>query len=156
VAIGGSSLGAQTAKSIAVRAKAWRKQLQPDAMFLVTHCTHIAEAALDGALSDLWRLSDALREQGWNKELTREWLLKLDPEETPVMPPEQIVSVMGSDDIVTPFASGQAHLDTWQVPAQNRFVYPRGHFTIPLGLIRDQEALRQLRAVFNRLEQQGG
>lgn len=154
VAIGGSSLGAQTAKSIAVRSKSWPKQLQPDALFMVTHCTHIAEASLDGALSDLWHLSDALREQGWNKELTREWLQKLDPEDTPVMPPEQIISVMGSEDKVTPFASGQAHMDFWQVPDKNRFVYPRGHFTIPLGLIRDQEPLRRLRAVFNQLEQQ--
>ena len=151
VAIGGSSLGAQTAKSIAVRAKQWPKRLQPDALFMVTHCTHIAEAALDGALSDLWHLGDALRDRGWNKDLAREWLHKLDPEDTPVMPPEQIVSVMGSEDIVTPFASGEAHMDSWQVPQQNRFVYPRGHFTIPLGLIRDQEALRRLRSIFTQL-----
>ncbi len=152
VAIGGSSLGAQTAKAIAVRAKAWPKRLQPDALFMVTHCTHIAEAALDGALSDLWHLSDALRDRGWNKELAREWLNKLDPEASPVMPPQQIISVMGSEDTVTPFASGQTHMDSWQVPPQNRFVYPRGHFTIPLGLIRDQQPLWRLRAIFSQLE----
>lgn len=156
VAIGGSSLGAQTAKAIAVRSKKWPKHLQADAMFLVTHCTHIAEAALDGALSDLWRLSDALRDKGWNKELTRQWLQKLDPEDQPAMAAENIVSVMGSEDKVTPFASGQQHMDFWQLPEQNRFVYPRGHFTIPLGLIRDHEALRKLKHVLTQLEKNNG
>lgn len=151
VAIGGSSLGAQTAKSIAVRAKQWPKALQPDALFLVTHCTHLAEAALDGALSDIWGLSNALRDRGWHKELTREWLQKLDPEAAPVMPADCIVSVLGESDEVTPYASGERHLDSWQVPPGNRFVYPRGHFTVPLGLIRDHDPLQQLWHVFNRL-----
>lgn len=149
VAIGGSSLGAQTAKAIAVRAKQWPKRLQPDALFMVTHCSHIAEAALDGALSDLWNLTAALKAKGWNKDLAREWLQKLDPKDTPVMSPENIISVMGSEDKVTPFASGQSHMDFWNVPEKNRFVYHRGHFTIPLGLLRDHEALRRLRHVFD-------
>lgn len=149
VAIGGSSLGAQTAKSVAVRAKHWPKALQPDALYMVTHCAHIAEAALDGALSKIWGLSDALREKGWNKELARSWLEKLDPYGEPVMPPSHIVSVLGSEDKVTPFASGNQHLDRWQVPMANRFVYPRGHFTVPLGLIRDHEPLLQLWGLLN-------
>jgi pimeloyl-ACP methyl ester carboxylesterase len=149
VAIGGSSLGAQSAKAIAMRARHWPKHLQPDALFLITHCTHIAEAALDGALSDIWNLSSGLREHGWNKDLSRYWLQKLEPDCLPVMPPENIISVMGKADIITPWASGSQHMQQWDIPAENNFTYQRGHFTVPVGLVRDQAPLIRLRDIMH-------
>ncbi len=147
VAVGGGSLGAQTAKSIAMRARHWPKRLQPDAVFAVIHCSHIAEAVLDGALSDIWNFSGALRDAGWSKELARQWLLRLDPMEQPCVPPEKVVSVTGTRDVVTQQAWAHRQLDHWQVPENNRFSYTRGHFSVPLGMVRDTQPLIRLREV---------
>ena len=147
VAIGGSSLGAQTAKSIAMRAGNWPQSLRPDALFAVIHTQHIAQTALDSALSDIWNLSAALRGVGWGRELAEQWLLRLDPLAPPSMPPEAIVSVTGSRDSVTLESSANRQLDFWQVPAGNRFSYRRGHFSTPLGMLRDIEPLQRLRQV---------
>jgi hypothetical protein len=149
VAIGGSSLGEQTAKSIAMRAGAWPQRLRPDALFVLIHCQHIAEAALDGALSDIWNLSGALREVGWTRDLARHWLQRLDPTGPPCMPAARVISVTGSHDTVTAEASAMRQLDMWQVPAENRFSYRRGHFSIPLGMLRDTAPLRRLRQVLD-------
>jgi len=46
VAIGGSSLGAQTAKALAVNAWQWPQQLRSDALFAITHCAGLATADL--------------------------------------------------------------------------------------------------------------
>ena len=56
VAIGGSSLGAQSAKAIAMNASDWPDRLKPDALLIITHSQHMAEAAQDGVLSDIWNL----------------------------------------------------------------------------------------------------
>lgn len=147
VAVGGGSLGAQTAKSVAMRANDWPQHLQPDAVFAVIHCSHIAEAVLDGALSDIWNFSGALRDAGWSKELARQWLQRLDPMRTPCVSPERVVSVTGSHDVVTRQAWADKQMDFWQVPQHNRFSYRRGHFSVPLGMIRDTQPLLRLREV---------
>jgi len=150
VAIGGGSLGAQTAKAIAMRANDWPEKLRPDAVFAVIHCSHIAEAVLDGALSDIWNFSGALREVGWSRESVREWLLRLDPMRQPCVPPHRVVSVTGSHDIVTRPEWADRQLDYWQVPAENRFRYRRGHFSVPLGMVRDTQPLLRLRQVLDQ------
>ena len=147
VAVGGGSLGAQTAKSIAMRANDWPQRLQPDAVFAVIHSSHIAEAVLDGALSDIWNFSDALRDVGWSKDLARQWLQRLDPMRAPCVPPERVVSVTGSRDVVTRQVWAERQMDFWQVPQHNRFSYRRGHFSVPLGMIRDTQPLLRLREV---------
>lgn len=141
VAIGGSSLGAQTAKSIAMRARRWPARLQPDAMFVLIHTSHIAQTALNSSLSDIWNLSGALREAGWSKELSEQWLKWLDPLEKPCMAPQHIVSVTGSMDDITFESEANRQMDAWGVPAGNRFSYRRGHFTVPLGMLRDTAPL---------------
>ena len=150
VGIGGGSLGAQTAKSIAMRANDWPQTLRPDAVFAVIHCSHIAEAVLDGALSDIWNLSGSLREVGWSRELARQWLLRLDPMCEPCVAPDRVVSVIGSQDRVTRPEWANHQLDYWQVPQENRFVHHRGHFSVPLGMIRDTQPLQKLREVLAR------
>ncbi len=149
VAVGGSSLGAQTAKTVAMNARHWPKKLQPDALLAITHSQHIA-AALDGALADIWNLGKAMREAGWNQELERQWVKLLDPEQSTCMSGENIISVCGSEDIVTPIVTANKQLDAWAVPANNRFVYRRGHFTVPLGMIYDNEPLQRFAQVLKR------
>ncbi len=147
VAVGGVSLGAQTAKAVAMKACEWPARLRPDALFAVIHCAHIAQAVLDGTLSDIWNFSGALREVGWSKESARNWLVMLDPMRQPCMPADRVVSVTGSHDTVTRPEWADTQLDYWQVPAVNRFRYRRGHFTVPIGMVRDTQPLQRLRTV---------
>ncbi|MGH1352594.1 MAG: hypothetical protein ACRBBN_17580 [Methyloligellaceae bacterium] len=151
VGIGGSSLGAQTAKTIAMNASNWPSDLQPDALFIVTHSRHMAEAALDGVLSDIWNLGESLRSVGWTQELEKSWLEKIDPPKTPCMSGESIVTVYGEKDTVTPIASAIAQMNDWEVPEKNRFRYRRGHFSIPLGMIYDDTPIKRIAQVLKGL-----
>ena len=141
VAIGGSSLGAQSAKAIAVRACGWPEHLRPDALLAITHSQHMYEAAMHGSLSDIWNLGASLRGRGWHRDSERFWLEKLDPLGKPCMAGERIVSVIGDRDTVTPTTLVNDQLDLWNVPTANRFHVERGHFTVPLGLIHDNTPL---------------
>jgi hypothetical protein len=58
------------------------------------------------------------------------------------MPGEHIISVLGDRDTVTPGTLVHGQLDYWEVPDENRYHYDRGHFTIPLGMINDDTALK--------------
>jgi pimeloyl-ACP methyl ester carboxylesterase len=144
VAIGGSSLGAQSAKAVAMHAKDWPEKLQADALFVVTHSQNIFEAALDGALSDIWNFGAALRAKGWHQHLERQWLARIDPPTAPCMPGNKVVTVYGKQDKITPIKTAKQQMDAWQVPEQNRFEYRRGHFTIPLGMVHDRAPLIRL------------
>ena len=151
VAIGGSSLGAQSAKAIAVRASAWPAELQPDALLAITHSQHMYEAALHGSLSDIWNLGGSMRAKGWHKDAELRWLEKLDPLGKPNIPGDRIVSVIGDKDTVTPTTLVNRQLDFWEVPAENRFHFNRGHFTVPLGLIHDNTPLMALVDILRRV-----
>ena len=153
VAIGGSSLGAQTAKTIAMSGRSWPRQLQADALLVITHSQHMAETALDGALSDIWNLGDSLRAMGWNQDLEKTWLQKLDPVQPACVKGEHIVSVCGTEDNVTPIKTALTQMDAWDVPQENRFVYKRGHFSTPLGMINNDEPLRRFAAVIKKIDQ---
>ncbi|MDU8929946.1 hypothetical protein RXV86_21375 [Alisedimentitalea sp. MJ-SS2] len=155
VAFGGSSLGAQAAQMAAIRAQTWHRDLQPDALFLMTHCEHVGDVATDSDLSDIWGLHKPLAKLGWNKHMQKDWLSKLDPPGLPVMPPERIISILGRKDRVTHFASGQRLQDKWNLPVENRFIWPCGHFTVPLRLGRDTRPLDRLRAIFDDIPQRG-
>ena len=152
VAIGGSSLGAQCAQSMAIRAKKLPPRLQPDALFLLTHCAHIWEVALDGALADIWGLHDPLQKLGWNRDMMERWLSKLDPRGVPCMPPENIVSVIGRADKVTPFKSGRRLQQLWELPQENTFVWPAGHFSVPIRTVRHREPIEQFQKILSQLQ----
>lgn len=154
VAIGGSSLGAQSAKAIAVRACTWPERLRPDALLAITHSQHMYEAALHGSLSDIWNLGDSMRAQGWHRDTEQHWLGKLDPLGKPCMPGDRVVSVIGDRDTVTPTALVNSQLDLWDVPTENRFHFDRGHFTVPLGLIHDNTPLMTFVDILRRLSLQ--
>ncbi|PCI46126.1 MAG: hypothetical protein COB49_09055 [Alphaproteobacteria bacterium] len=147
VAVGGSSLGAQTAKFIAVRAQSWPQHLKPQGLFIAAHCAHISETALEGSLSDIWNIGDTMKARGWHRDLEQVWLDRLDPWGKPCIAGRNIVSVTGMRDSVTPAASAHRQMDFWDVPAENRFIYNRGHFTIPLGIINNAAPLEKLAAI---------
>ena len=149
VAIGGSSLGAQTAKAIAMSASDWDERLRPDALLIITHSQHIAEAALEGVLSDIWNLGDSLRAAGWSQELEKTWLRRVDPARAACMDGKKIVTVCGSEDTVTPIQSTIEQMDRWNVPAENRFIYKRGHFTVPLGILNNNQAILRFADIIN-------
>ena len=144
IAIGGSSLGAQSAKFIAIRACHWPDHLKPQALFIAAHCAHVSETALEGSLSDIWNIGNSMKEKGWHRDLEKAWLERLDPDGIACVAGQNIVSVTGTRDTVTPAPSAHRQMDDWAVPTENRFIYNRGHFTIPLGIINDKAPLEKL------------
>lgn len=149
VAMGGTSLGALMSQLAADRARDWPERLQPDALLLITHCGKHEDAVLRGRLGKIWGIRAEAERLGWTEAKLHEYLSLLDPDpaRAPVVPPEKIVSVLGSRDTVTPFDSGLALLDAWGVPAENCFVWRRGHFSVPLTLMRDKRPLERFRKI---------
>lgn len=157
VAVGGSSLGALLAQLLAVRAAGWPSALHPDVLFLITHCGHSEDAALRGSMAKLWGVADAIARRGWTEEQALRWLPLLDPRgAAPAVDPENIVTVLGSRDTVTPFATGRALIDEWRVPEKNRFIWRRGHFSVPLRMMRDRAPLERLKERLESVRAGGG
>ena len=67
------------------------------------------------------------------------------------MAPENIVTVLGAYDGVTPYAGARALIDRWGVPPANRFIWRRGHFSVPLTMLRNPAPLARFREVMARL-----
>ena len=155
VAIGGSSLGAMTAQIVSDRARRWPERLRPDAMLLVTHCGRIEEA-MQGALARAWGLAGATMAAGWTEERAHRFTPLLDPVDATTVAPENIVTVLGAYDAVTPYAGARALIDRWGVPPGNRFIWRRGHFTVPLTMLRNPAPLARFREVMAGLARARG
>lgn len=151
VAVGGSSLGAMTAQILADKARNWPQALRPDAMFLVTHCGHIEDAVLHGAFARVWRIAEATMAHGWTPESVHRYMPLFDALGEPVVAPENIVSVLGSHDVVTPFSSARQVVDEWRLPPDNTFIWRCGHFSIPVALMRNHAPLRRLHDILCRM-----
>ncbi len=149
IAIGGSSLGAMTSQIISDKARHWPDRLRPDAAFLVTHCGHIEDAVVHGKLAKVWGIAKATIDHGWRTDLIRRYMPLLEAEGRPTIPPENIVTVLGDHDNVTPYDSARMLIDEWNVPAKNRFVYRRGHFSVPIGMMRDHSPVLRLRQILD-------
>ncbi|MGI9203148.1 MAG: alpha/beta hydrolase [Woeseiaceae bacterium] len=147
VALGGSSLGAHIARVAAARAHEWPERLHPDALFLITPCGRLEDAAIEGSFARIWGTAEAAGEQGWSPVLRSKWLSLIDPDQPPVVPPGRIVALLGERDKVTPFASGQRLVATLQLPEDNIFRWPLGHFSIPINMVRDVRPLIRLKQV---------
>ena len=147
VAIGGSSLGAHVARLIATRAADWPERLRPDALFLITPCGRLEDAAIDGAFAEVWKTVENSARYGWTDELRTKWFDLIDPAENPVVAPEKTVAVLGSLDRVTPFPSGERLLERLGLPAENTFIRRQGHFSTPVNLVRDRAPLHRFREV---------
>lgn len=155
VAVGGSSLGALTSLLCADVARTWPAHIRPQALLLVTHSGHQQDALVNGALAQVWKARDALQKAGWSPEETYDYIRLLDPswDDPPVVDPGNIISILGKYDHVTPYQSGIEILDAWGVPDKNRFVWKRGHFSVPMTMIRDNRPLKAFVGILDRLRQ---
>lgn len=151
LAFGGSSLGALTSQLAASLAHQWPERLRPRALYLITHSDQMADAMLGGPLATLWADPATVAQRGWTPELARRALLCLEPVREPVVDPAHIVSVQGERDVITPFTTGRALVERWNVPPENVFVSSRGHFTIPMSLMRDETPTRRFVEILKSL-----
>jgi pimeloyl-ACP methyl ester carboxylesterase len=146
LAFGGTSLGAQIAQFAAARAADGPERLRPDGLYLVTHCGHMTEATLRGDMGRIFGSVPA-ETKGWSPERMETCLARLDPGSRPPVAPARIVTVLGRRDSVTPFASALPLIDSWGVPPENRFIWDRAHFSMPMTLMRDTRPVARFREV---------
>lgn len=152
LAFAGSSLGALTAQFTAHCATDWPEPLKPDAMLLLTHTGDLSEVVMNGALARLWISPKDVEAKGWTEDLARAYLRLLEPGDSLPVPAGRIVSVLGQRDTVLPFAGGRHLVSLWGVPEQNVFVWNRGHFSVPMTLIRNQAPLQRFREIVAALQ----
>jgi pimeloyl-ACP methyl ester carboxylesterase len=131
LAYGGTSLGALIAQFAAEKIGAQNERLRPDGLFLITHSGRMTDATFQGDMANLLGVSLDAEANGWTRERIEQGLGLLDPGLLPAVKPEKIVTVLGRRDRITPFASGLSLIDSWGVPDENRFVWDRGHFSMP-------------------------
>ena len=149
LAFGGTSLGAQMAQLTADQARTWREELRPDGLFLITHCGHMIEAAQHGEMAKIVGGAEEAERKGWTLDEIGSYAALLDPKPEPAVSPEKIVTVLGRRDTVTPFASALSLIDGWKVPEENRFVWDRGHFSVPMTLIHNSTPILRFREVID-------
>jgi hypothetical protein len=157
IAVGGSSLGALTSLLCADVARYWPKEIQPQALLLITHSGHQRDALVNGALAEVWKARDAMEKVGWSAEMAADYIRLLDPswDDAPVVESENIISILGSYDHVTPYKSGIELLNAWGVPVENRFLWKRGHFSVPMTMIRNDKPLKAFVDILTRLQHSG-
>jgi pimeloyl-ACP methyl ester carboxylesterase len=149
--LAGSSLGALTSQLTADHARAWAPEVQPKAMLLITHTGDITAAISGGALANLWASPAEVEAKGWTLELARRYLAILDPGPRLAMPPQHIVSVLGRRDVILPYDGGRDLTERWCLPTDNSFVLDRGHFSVPMALVRRPAPLRRLAEIVRGL-----
>jgi len=150
VAVGGTSLGSMTAQLVAHKARVWPDRLKPDAMLLITHCGQLAEAVREGAFARVWGTEARMAGAGWTAESIETYSRPLTMRAAPVMAGSGIVSVLGKKDKVTPYAGGRRYVERWQVPRENVFESNRGHFSVPVSLLRDIRPVTRFVDVLHR------
>jgi hypothetical protein len=128
----------------------WPAQLRPDALLLITHCEQLSRASMDGELSRMWGNRDLWESRGWTPDLVNRFMGILDPGAALAVRPENVVTVLGKHDTVTPFAGGMRLIDAWCVPEANRFIWNRGHFSIPVTLLHDHAPLERFAEILGR------
>ncbi len=143
LAFGGTSLGALTAQLAADRAREWPEDIRPDGLLLITHSGSMHQTVLDGAITRLFASAEAAEAKGWTAPELDGYFGLLDPRRDPLVPPERIVSILGKRDVVTPYVGGAPLVERWKVPPENLFELDRGHFSVPMTMIRDNRAVRR-------------
>ncbi|NOT71499.1 MAG: hypothetical protein HOP09_09525 [Hyphomicrobium sp.] len=152
MAFGGSSLGAMTSQFAADRAADWPAPLRPDALLLLTHTGDLSDVVLKGALAELWMSPADVKAKGWTEDTARDYLSLLQPARPLSLPASRIVSVLGRRDAVLPFESGRQLVESWCVPEHNCFVFDRGHFSVPMTLVRNDAPLKRFAEVMAAIQ----
>ena len=144
VAVGGLSLGALTAQSVATAARSWSKARRPDALLLVTTSEDMLKVTQNSSMASLLDVPKVMSSAGWSQTELARWMPLLEPHGDPVMAPDQIVVQLGQADDLTPYESGVSLVQRWRVPEENVFHRRRqGHYTTNLGLYRNRAALKR-------------
>ncbi|TVR96118.1 MAG: hypothetical protein EA406_12745 [Rhodospirillales bacterium] len=147
VAVSGASLGALTAQLVAGISAGWPPPFRPDAVMLVATSGRPMEIVSDGSLARGIGLPAALAEAGWTTRQLSRWLALVDPGPHPAVDPARVIMVLGEADDLTPFQGGLDLAERWQLPADNVFVRPQGHFSVSLSMLNDAAPTRRLLAV---------
>jgi hypothetical protein len=113
-------------------------------LLLVAPSRSLTAVTFEGSLTRALGVPDAIRAAGWTPGDLDHWRPLLEPNEPPAMPADRIVVVIGTSDDVTLAAGGEALVGAWDVPENNVFRSPAGHFSASLGLARDTGPFRRL------------
>ncbi len=151
IAVGGSSLGALIAQLVAGKARDWPAPLRPDALLLIMHCARLEDAFIHGSIARLFGALDAKHERGWSVATVAKYFQALNPPESPCVDAANIVSILGRRDTATPFTGGLDLLERWEIPEANRFLWPQGHFSLPIALTRNAAPIRRFGEVVHAL-----
>ena len=151
VTMGGSSMGALISQLVSGQSH-WPRYLLPDALLLIMHCSRMADALIHGSIARLFGAVEAKREAGWSVDTVSDYLQALDAPEQPGVDTSRIVSILGKYDTATPYAGGIEALERWGVPEVNRFLWPQGHFSLPIALTRNDTPLRRFHQVVKGLD----
>lgn len=143
IAFGGTSLGALTAQLAADRAREWPEDERPDGLLLITHSGSMHQTVVDGEITRLFASAEAALAKGWTEPELDSYFSLLDPVRGPLVRPERIVSILGRRDTVTPYDGGKPLVERWGVPPENVFEFDRGHFSVPMTLIRNGAPTRR-------------
>lgn len=146
VAVAGVSLGALTAQMVLSAARHWPEAARPDAGLLITTNESMSDIAFRGSLAGGLGFPASLRAAGWTEPALDAWKALLEPE-TPVVPPDRIVVVLGETDSVTPIAGGERLVERWRVPPANIARRPGGHFSAAFSLLKDDGPIARLKQV---------
>jgi len=147
-AVAGVSLGALTSQLAAVHAHGWPVSARPDAALLVATGDRLDEIGIRGDLIQAVGVTRALLEKGWDEDSFRRLRPLADPcagpeGGLPVMPPDRIVMVLGTEDKLTLYDRGRALADSWGVPADNLYCRYQGHYSASTGLSYNPAPLRR-------------
>lgn len=147
IAIGGASLGALTSQLVTTVSASWPRELQPDAALLVATTGRPMDIVTSGSLARAIGLPAVLDRAGWTADGLEKWLCLFEPRLPPVMDPDRIVIVLGAADDLMPREGGLQLAAGWNVPKENLFVQPQGHFSVSLALLNDPAPMRRFLAL---------
>lgn len=146
VAVAGVSLGALTAQLMISVARDWPAEARPDAALLITTNGSMTEVAFEGSLARSLNFPAGLQAAGWDERALDIYRPLLEPHELGLAS-NQVVTVLGATDTVTPIAGGERLVARWQLPASNVFRRGGGHFSAAFSLLRDHQPIAQMKQI---------
>ncbi|MGZ8409472.1 MAG: hypothetical protein ACXWVS_06045, partial [Hyphomicrobium sp.] len=101
------------------------------------------EIVTNGSLARNIGLPQTLERAGWTAPHIERWLGLFEPRMPPVVASDRIVIVLGRADDLMPHEGGVDLAHRWEVPANNVFVQPQGHFSVSLALLNDPAPMQR-------------
>ena len=144
VGLAGISLGALTAQLVAANCGRWPRDMQPDAVLLITTTGDMVNGTLRGSLAGMLDVRSRLSEAGWQEDDMVRWRPLIEPGDRVALDPNAIVMALGDSDTVMPYRGGRSLAARWGIPPENLLVKHQGHFSTALGLYDDRAPLDRL------------